>query len=461
MVRRSFSRQAYALAKSPSPTVNTRNDSPAPFLYQHGLILSSSPRVIRYPRVLVDARLSTSKPTENEVPQIILKLSSILEDVHQYRKILECTGDNAQNLLDVFQSLLFSPGLESGFRRRLVVAVQKLSRKSNLYPTCFTLDGVQLIGDEPVAAGSFGDVYKGQLHARHVCLKVIRMYQTSKSEHIFKYFSREAVLWGQLSHPNLLPFFGLFRFRSRMCLVSPWMDNGAIIYYLENNPNVDRLLLASDIATGVSYLHENNVIHGDLKGANILVTNTGRACLADFGLSAITDPEIMIWTSQSSGVSKGGSIRWQAPELLNIDDDFVPNSKESDVYALACVYYEIFTGNVPFVEVPRDTSVMLKVRAGTRPTRPVSSSPAWTTRGLTEVIWDLIQECWRENLASRPNVEEVLSRLARVTPIDKRPTESVDLIPSASFRNSLGSALDVYNLADLETLIYASHEKPD
>lgn len=60
---------------------------------------------------------------------------------------------------------------------------------------------------------------------------------------IFQRFSREAILWGQLSHPNLLPFFGLYRFRSRMCIVSPWMENGPIPSYLENTPRVDRVLL--------------------------------------------------------------------------------------------------------------------------------------------------------------------------------------------------------------------------
>lgn len=118
------------------------------------------------------------------------------------------------------------------------------------------------------------------------------------------------------------------------------------------------MIKSLDVAYGLAYLHENDIIHGDLKGvgfrapplttiliisqANILVHNSGRALLADFGLSAVTDPQILKWTSQSSAASKGGTTRWQAPELFDMDtDETVNNSKASDVYALGCVLYEV------------------------------------------------------------------------------------------------------------------------
>lgn len=55
--------------------------------------------------------------------------------------------------------------------------------------------------------------------------------------------SHEAMLWGQLSHPNLLPFYGLYRFRNRLCFVAPWMQNGAISTYLESHSNDNRVFL--------------------------------------------------------------------------------------------------------------------------------------------------------------------------------------------------------------------------
>jgi serine/threonine protein kinase len=158
------------------------------------------------------------------------------------------------------------------------------------------------------------------------------------------------------------------------------VENGDINNYLKLNPLANRILLVSlfislhikytytlnlvmqalDVAAGISYLHANNIIHGDLKGVsinfsstpsttyasfgkpNILVDDSGRARVADFGLSAVTDPMILQWTSLPFAASIGGSRRWQAPELFSVEDEEeVPNSEASDVYAWACVCYEV------------------------------------------------------------------------------------------------------------------------
>lgn len=64
--------------------------------------------------------------------------------------------------------------------------------------------------------------------------------------------------------------------------------------------------------------------------------------MADFGLSSVTDSQILNLASHSSAASKGGSVRWQAPELFDVEEDIlVHNSKASDVYALSCVFYEV------------------------------------------------------------------------------------------------------------------------
>jgi serine/threonine protein kinase len=67
-------------------------------------------------------------------------------------------------------------------------------------------------------------------------------------------FSREALIWRQLSHPNVLPFFGLYYLENRLCLVSPWMENGNMMEFLTNeNPDLtDRLSLVSVLRRGNS-----------------------------------------------------------------------------------------------------------------------------------------------------------------------------------------------------------------
>ncbi|KAG6805697.1 hypothetical protein H0H92_014346, partial [Tricholoma furcatifolium] len=99
---------------------------------------------------------------------------------------------------------------------------------------------------------------------------------------------------------------------------------------------------ASDVAHGLEFLHEKNIVHGDLKGANVLINSSQRACLADFGLASASDPEVLLWASFSSYTSKGGSVRWQAPELFDPEaaDELHYATKATDIYAWASVAYE-------------------------------------------------------------------------------------------------------------------------
>lgn len=71
--------------------------------------------------------------------------------------------------------------------------------------------------------------------------------------------------------------------------------------------------------------------------ANILVTDAGRACLADFGLSSVSISEI-IETSRLSALRTGGTLRWMSPEILN---ETQPPNRKSDMYSFACICYEV------------------------------------------------------------------------------------------------------------------------
>ncbi|KAF9457682.1 kinase-like domain-containing protein [Collybia nuda] len=384
---------------------------------------------------------------------IITRLSILFENINEYKRLLACRDSTAQRLIDLFQTLLDMSQIKATFKRQLVVAVQRLSRNSDLYPTCFSLDDIQPVSEFPVAAGSFGDIYKGLFQDECVCLKVIRIHQASRVDYLKKRLSHEAILWGQLSHENLLPFYGVYQFRSRLCLVAPWMENGDINDYLENHPNENRILLAQDVAAGVSYLHANDVIQGDLKGANVLINGSGRACLTDFGLSSVTDANIINWTSQSSVASKGGSVRWQAPELFDFHQDIlIHNSKASDVYALSCVFYELFMGSVPFVEYARDSTVILKIQSGICPSRPPDSHISWSSWGLTSNLWSLMERCWNSDPILRPNMDGIIGELGQHLVQDKRPAEPKRTNPRA--RSAVDGHVDVFDVSQLETLIF-------
>ncbi|KAG5348521.1 hypothetical protein C0989_010181, partial [Termitomyces sp. Mn162] len=73
------------------------------------------------------------------------------------------------------------------------------------------------------------------------------------------------------------------------------------------------------IAAGMSHLHDNGIVHGDIKGPNILVTDTDppRAVLADFGFATVVDTEGLKSPLLSSSATEGGTMRFEAPELLD------------------------------------------------------------------------------------------------------------------------------------------------
>ncbi|KAK7049954.1 Rho guanine nucleotide exchange factor [Paramarasmius palmivorus] len=285
----------------------------------------------------------------------------------------------------------------------MLKAVLRLSRQSNLYPQCLTIRNVKPLGEHPVASGGFGEIWMGAIEGSEevVCLKVVKLYQRSNIENVLKNFVREAIVWGQLEHPNLLPFLGLFflgESKQRLCLISPWMENGNLTQFLDRTPRteVNHRQLVWDVANGLQCLHHMKIIHADLKGANILVTRYGRAAVSDFGLSYVAEGEVLRMTSSSALL--GGTIRWLAPELLSRESR---PSYKTDIYAFGCVCYEIYTGFCPFYNLRSDAAVILQVIKGDRPSRPNDLLE------LDDDVWALMHQCWLAESSSRPDIDSL------------------------------------------------------
>ncbi|KAJ7884474.1 kinase-like domain-containing protein, partial [Mycena leptocephala] len=157
------------------------------------------------------------------------------------------------------------------------------------------------------------------------------------------------------------------------------------------------------IAFALQYLHEKGVVHGDLKGLNILVTSSGRACIADFGVSTIANALTMQFT-HSTANSRAGTARYQAPELLRGETG---NHFGSDVYAFACVCYEVSQTCLFFTDLPNDMTVMFKVLEGKRALRPMS----WSGTRALDNVWDLVGNCWEGKVEMRPTASRIVERL--------------------------------------------------
>ncbi|KZP29964.1 kinase-like protein [Athelia psychrophila] len=349
-------------------------------------------------------------------------------DDGQYKSLVARRDEAAQALLNVLQARLDYP-IELRFKLRHLKALFKLSERSLRYPECLLLQDITL-PPHAVAGGSFGDVFKGRMAGCDIAVKVLKVYTTSNMDKLLKGFTREAVIWRQLSHPNVLSFYGVFRLGAssgqKLCLVSPWMQNGNLSDFLADiAPEIDCVPLALDVAKGLEYLHSQNVMHADLKCGNVLVSNVRRACLADFGLSVAQDTNSVLITASSTRAA-GGTLAWTAPELL-LDDTKRPD-EACDVYSFSMVCYEIFSGCIPF-KGKSGPQVIIAMSQGRRPERPVDSRSY--RRGLTDRIWDIIATCWHQTPGERFTAGQAVRRLSTLPdrPPDNRPVDDFSMPP--------------------------------
>ncbi|KAJ7586621.1 kinase-like domain-containing protein [Mycena floridula] len=354
------------------------------------------------------------------------------DDYKQFTSESQPLGE-AQESLNLLLQLLDLDDLPSEVRSCFLKAIARLCRKTGLYPECLTLNGLQQIGGR-VDGGGFGDVSIGLLQGAKVSLKSPRVAQRDLKR-LLKDFSREIIIWSQLSHPNVLPFYGIYylndRGTFRACIVSPWMENGNLLQFLNERPyeTVNRSCLILDIACGLQYLHQQSIIHGDLKALNVLVTPSLRACIMDFGLSTIAASQM----TSSASSNSAGTPAWQAPEILEYHGR---NTQKSDMYSFACVCYEVFTGKRPFCEQVNfsDMAIMLKVMKGERPMRPASSK-------LNDTVWNCMEDCWKQNPDERPTAEEIVRRLSAMPEVSGLDRPNSDTEWDESFARELRSSL--------------------
>ncbi|KAG8724898.1 hypothetical protein FRC09_012310 [Ceratobasidium sp. 395] len=206
--------------------------------------------------------------------------------------------------------------------------------------------------------------------------------------------ARELHTWSKCNHPNVANLLGLAEFREQIAMVSVWMENGDLRSYVNKYPNVDRIKLCTQIADGLAYLHSTGIIHGDLKGPNVLISKDGVATLIDFGNAVLGESTLQF---TDTGTNQKISIRWTAPELL----EGGKHSANADQYALGM---EAFTGKVPY-SGKNDRAVMVAIMKYEYPARPQECIP--TNSGWGDALWYLLMRCWNPVPEQRPKAIEV------------------------------------------------------
>ncbi|QRV74277.1 Tyrosine kinase catalytic domain protein [Ceratobasidium sp. AG-Ba] len=274
----------------------------------------------------------------------------------------------------------------------------------------------------PISGGGFGDVFRGRLATgKRIAIKCPRLHlwQDAATGKSLKRVDREIHAWSCLNHPNILELLGLAQFRGQIAMVSPWMNNGSLLEYINRNPSVDRYTLLLGVSDGVVYLHQNGIVHGDIKGANVLVSGEGIVKLADLGCTQLKKSTLG-FTATTSAPSF--STRWtfkiqrdphnmKAPEVLDESTDL---SKEADVYALGMGYQEVLTGKVPFSDKSDAVVLNTVILKKQIPKRPKSFPSFGSTEA--DLLWKLMVDSWSHNPVERPNSLTVRNRLRDITP---------------------------------------------
>ncbi|KAF9642010.1 kinase-like protein [Thelephora ganbajun] len=266
-------------------------------------------------------------------------ITAIFSDRKETEAVKRLRGGDTQSFVDVIDEALGT--LVPWLRRKCLTALCKICGREALLPRSVQIPLCYNRMDTPLYRGGYADVWKGEHQGREVAVKVLVAYRTSNLDKITRRFCKEVMTWKALRHPNVLPLLGVTMSNNQFTMVSEWMFNGNINEFIKAHRDVNRFELLKDVALGLIYMHGEGMIHGDLKGANILVDQYGHACLADFGLSAIVlDPAYP--TTLSSSVS-AGTTRWSSPERLDPNQFGLKDSrptKESDCYALGMTIFE-------------------------------------------------------------------------------------------------------------------------
>ncbi|KZV83640.1 kinase-like protein, partial [Exidia glandulosa HHB12029] len=202
---------------------------------------------------------------------------------------------------------------------------------------------------------------------------------------------REIYIWKRLVHPNVHQLCGLYETLGPLpALVSEWHERGDIKQYLDTWTRLLTPVQILDVAQGLEYcesiLHGREIVHGDIKGANVLISNDGVARLSDFGFSVLLANYSQSLT-QTSNIH--GTYRWMAPELVL--EEGARHSYASDIWAFGCLIIEVYSGQVPYHTRRNHLQVVTALARSEPPPLP-SALPAFLMAIVLECCTFVVEE---------------------------------------------------------------------
>jgi len=199
---------------------------------------------------------------------------------------------------------------------------------------------------EEIAEGSFGTVYKGR-HIPTGNIMAVKIIALDEDE-TFEDLVVEIDILHRCNHNNIVKYYGSWVKGDELFIAMECCGGGSIteIYQELSTPLTESQIayVCRETLKGLEYLHNNGVIHRDLKGANILLTDAGDVKLADFGVSGILD-------KNSKRNTFIGTPYWMAPEVIENRSNPVPYDTKADIWSLGITLIELAEAEPPLSEI--------------------------------------------------------------------------------------------------------------
>uniref|UniRef100_A0A6N2LYQ4 non-specific serine/threonine protein kinase n=1 Tax=Salix viminalis TaxID=40686 RepID=A0A6N2LYQ4_SALVM len=224
-----------------------------------------------------------------------------------------------------------------------------------------TLDNKYMLGDE-IGKGAYGRVYKG-LDLENGDFVAIKQFSL---ENIAQ---EDLNIIMNLNHKNIVKYLGSLKTKTHLHIILEYVENGSLANIIKPNkfgPFPESLVAVyiAQVLEGLVYLHEQGVIHRDIKGANILTTKEGLVKLADFGVATkLTEADV-------NTHSVVGTPYWMAPEVIEMSGVCAA----SDIWSVGCTVIELLTCVPPYYDL-QPMPALFRIVQDDRPPIPDSLSP--------------------------------------------------------------------------------------
>jgi NIMA (never in mitosis gene a)-related kinase len=195
-----------------------------------------------------------------------------------------------------------------------------------------------------IGGGAFGEVYLARMIQTQqlVCIKMIDFIKLIFEEVPYQ---REIDNWINLDHINLVKYFQHFYTHDKLYIVMEYIEGGDLRSFLNSKkkqhqplPEEEILYIFRQLVSALFYLHNQKIIHRDIKPDNIFLTKDLTIKIGDFGVSCAIDK------STYQRLTNAGSASYSSPEMMKE----IPYSFSTDIWSLGCVFYELLTFELPF-----------------------------------------------------------------------------------------------------------------